>query len=103
MQLTWDGRNYDALTGLAALPLAWLVATGTPSRMLIWLCNLAGLGLLINIVTVAALSMPSPFRYFSPPNLFVAQPLFIWLPTFLVTSALPGHLLVFRWLRKKSE
>ena len=100
VQMTWEGRNYDVFSGLAALPLAWWVATGQPSRMLIGLWNLAGLGLLVNIVTVAVLSMPSPFRYFSPPNLFVAQLPFIWLPTFLVTSALLGHLLVFRWLRK---
>ena len=99
VQMTWEGRNFDVLTGVVALPLAWLVATGKPSRLLIWLWNLAGLGLLINIVTVAVLSMPTPFRQFSPANLFVVEAPFIWLPAFLVTLALFGHLLVFRRLR----
>ena len=54
----------------------------------------------INIVTVAVLSMPRAFRQFSPPHLFVAEAPFLCLPTFLVTSALLGHLFVFRRLSK---
>ena len=98
VQMTWEGRNFDVLTGLAALPLAWLVFAGKAPRLLIWMWNCLGLGLLINIVTIAVLSMPTPFRQFSPANLFVAEAPFIWLPAFLVASALFGHLLVFRKL-----
>ena len=54
----------------------------------------------INIVTVAVLSMPRAFRQFSPPHLFVAEEHLFWLPTFLVTSALLGHLFVIRRLSK---
>lgn len=99
VQMTWEGRNFDVLTGLAALPVAWLAARGVASRLLITLWNAIGAALLLNIVTVAILSMPTPFRVFSPPNLFVAEAPFIWLPALLVTSALMGHLLVWRSLR----
>ena len=47
--------------------------------------------------------MPTPFRQFSPANLFVAEVPFIWLPAFLVTSALFGHLLVFRKLHSETS
>ena len=87
------------LSGLLALPVAWLVFAGKAPRLFIWLWNCFGLGLLINIVTVAVLSMPTPFRQFSPANLSVTEAPFIWLPAFLVTSALFGHLLVFRKLQ----
>lgn len=99
IQITWEGRNFDVLTGLAAVPLAWLAATGKASRTAIWLWNLAGLGLLLNVVTVALLSTPTPFQQFSPVNVFVADAPFVWLPAFLVPSAFLGHLLVWRSLR----
>jgi hypothetical protein len=96
-QMTWEGRNLDVLTGLTAIPVA-LWAT---SKTVVWLWNLAGLLLLINVVTVAILSMPTPFQVFSPRMVFVADWPYVWLPAFLVTSALFGHLLVFRWLRRE--
>ena len=94
-------HRLDVLSGLLALPLAWLVFAGKAPRLFIRLWNCFGLGLLINIVTVAMLSMPTPFRQFSPANLFVAEAPFIWLPALLVTSALFGHLLVFRKLHSE--
>ncbi len=55
-----------------------------------------GLGLLTTIVTIAILSMPTPFRQFDgPPNYFVATVPFVWLPTVMVMAALLGHLLLF--------
>ena len=103
VQMTWEGRNFDVLSGLLALPVAWLVFAGSGPRWVIWLWNCLGLGLLLNIVTVAILSMPTPFRQFSPANPFVAEAPFIWLPAFLVTSALFGHLLVFRRLQNMPQ
>jgi hypothetical protein len=52
-------------------------------------------------VTIAVLSMPTPFRaYDGPPNVFVASVPFVWLPTVMVMAALLGHLLLFRRLRR---
>ncbi|HKQ78896.1 MAG TPA: hypothetical protein VJ810_34675 [Blastocatellia bacterium] len=61
-----------------------------------------GLALLINIVTIAILSAPTPLRKFfnEPANTFVTYFPFVWLPAFLVQAAWFGHLLVFRRLRQ---
>ena len=65
--------------------------------------QLAGLALLINVVTVAALSMPTPFQRFHPANVFVVEPPFVWLPLFLVQSALFGHVALLRRIRQMGE
>ena len=96
IQMTWEGRNLDVLTGLSAPVVAWLA-----SRRWIFVWNLAGLALLLNVVIVAILSMPTPLRAFhnEPSSAFVAGAPYIWLPVFLVQAAWFGHLAVFRWLR----
>lgn len=65
--------------------------------------NLLGLGLLANIVAIAVLSTPVPFRAFmnEPANRLPSMFPYVWLPTFLVQAALFGHLLVFRALRRR--
>jgi hypothetical protein len=62
--------------------------------------NILGLALLANIVTIAILSTPVPFRRFidGPPNLLPSEVPYVWLPSFLVQLALAGHVLVFRRL-----
>ena len=97
VQLTWEGRNFDVLTGLTAPLVAWLAAGGKISTTAIRVWNLAGLALLVNVVSVAVLSMPTPFQRFHPTNLFVVEAPFVWLPLFLVQSALFGHVAIFRW------
>lgn len=95
-QLTWSGRNLDIITGVLAVPLGvW--ADRLPKGAL-WAFNLVGLGLLINVVTVAILSMPTPFQQFTPDNTWVGSFPFIWLPAGLVTAALLGHVLLTRRL-----
>lgn len=98
VQMTYAGRNFDILTGITALGVAWLAWRGTLTRAMLTGWNLLGLGLLLNIVTIAILSMPTPIRVFlnEPANRFVAQPPYTWLPTMLVTTALLGHIVVFR-------
>ena len=101
-QMTWDGRNFDIMTGFTAIPLAIAIARGfeMPKQVLrFW--NFVGTLLLINVVSVAILSMPSPIRSFlnDPPVTWVAFSPYVWLPTVFVTSALAGHLMLFRRLR----
>ncbi len=101
VQMTYSGRNFDIISGLLGLALGLWALKSQPPRWAIWLFNLVGLGLLINIVTVAILSTPTSLRQFfnEPANTFVAYWPFVWLPAFLVQAAWFGHLLVFRWLR----
>jgi hypothetical protein len=102
VQMTYAGRNYDIITGILALAILAWPTKHEPPRWAIWAFNLIGLGLLINIVTIAILSAPTPLRRFwnEPANTFVAYLPFVWLPGFLVQAAWFGHLLVFRWLRQ---
>lgn len=97
VQMTYSGRNFDIVTGITALAVAWLVATGRGGRRLVIAWNLAGLALLLNIVTIAILSTPR-FRAFGDDrlNVWVTYPPFVWLPAVMVLAALAGHLVVFR-------
>jgi len=103
VQMTLEGRNWDALTGLTALPMAWLVAKQKAPRWLIYAWNTMGLALLLNVVTIAALSMPTPLRQFQnePANTFVTYFPYVWLPTYLVQVAWMSHLLIFRAATKQ--
>jgi hypothetical protein len=102
IQMTYSGQNFDILAGLSAVIMAFQIKQKKvgPKAILIW--NILGLALLLNIVVVAILSMPTPFRYFQnePANTFVTYLPFVWLPVFHVQAALFGHLLVFRALKR---
>jgi hypothetical protein len=102
VQMTYAGRNFDVITGITALALGIWLAVGRVPRGVVLAWNLLGLALLINIVVVAILATPVPFRVFAdgPPNLLPSTFPFVWLPTFLVQAALAGHLLVFRALKR---
>jgi len=102
VQMTFEGRNWDVVSGVSAAGIAWLAAKERAPRWLILLWNCLGLTLLLNIVVIAILSMPTPLRRFhnEPANCFIAYFPYIWLPSFLVQVALFGHVLVFRWLRQ---
>ena len=101
VQMTFEGLNFDILIGLSAPFVAyycfikkswsWKVALG-------W--NIAGLLLLANIVTVAVLSTPYPFRHFmnEPANTVIFNFPFVWLPSLVVPFALLLHLISIRRL-----
>ncbi len=100
VQMTFEGYNFDILTGLSAIGLAWAARTGRVSNRVLFIWNFCGLALLINIITIAALSMPTPFRVFvhGPANTIVAELPFVWIPCVMVQAALFGHILLFRAL-----
>lgn len=100
VQMSFEGRNWDIFTGIFALVLGLALARGEVPSSILWLWNVLGLGLLINVVTVAILSMPLPFRVFlnEPANTWVATAPYVWLPAIMVSCALIGHLLLFRRL-----
>lgn len=100
VQMSYDGRNLDILTGMSALVLGSILYWRPLPKGLIWIWNLAGFGLLVNIVGVAILSTPVPFRQFhnEPPNVWVLDVPFVWLPTVMVLAALFGHLAIARKL-----
>ena len=99
VQMSYSGQNYDIVTGIGAGVLgAWLALSRAP-RWIVHVWNVLGVALLVNVVAVAIVSSPT-FQWFGGERLstFVTYPPFVWLPTVLVTSALIGHILVWRKL-----
>jgi len=66
VQMSYSGRNFDIVTGTTAILLAaalWLAPQRvSPKLVLLW--NLLGFGLLLNVLTIAVLSAPTPLRVF---------------------------------------
>ncbi len=104
--MTFEGRNFDILVGLTAPIVAWLAfCNGKINKPLLVIWNVFGLILLANIVTHAALSLPSPIQQFAfdQPNKAVLYFPFIWLPTMIVPIALFCHLASFWQLLKRQN
>jgi hypothetical protein len=100
VQMSFEGRNWDVLTGITALVVAYLASLKRISNTGILIWNLFGLGLLINILSIAILSMPTPFRVFmnEPSNTIVTQFPVSLLPGLLVPLAYGLHFLSLRKL-----
>lgn len=93
--MTFEGRNFDILSGLTAPIVAWLAfRNGKTNRPLLIVWNFFALLLLINIVVNAFLSIPSPIQQFAfdQPNRAVLYFPFIWLPAAVVPIVLFSHL-----------
>jgi hypothetical protein len=56
--LSYHGTNFDILTGLTALPVAWALHRGLGGRRLALVWNALGSLLLLNIVVIAVVSTP---------------------------------------------
>lgn len=93
--MTFEGRNFDIISGLTAPIVAWNVFKGAeltrPRQLLVW--NIFCLGLVINVMTHGILSAPTPFQQFAfdHPNIAVFYVPFNWLPGFLVPVVLLAH------------
>lgn len=102
--MTFEGRNFDILSGLSAPLVAYFGFTKnrlSKKFMLAW--NTICLLLLLNIVVNAVLSAPFPFQQFAfnQPNIAILYFPFIWLPGFIVPVVLFSHLVLIRRLSKK--
>ncbi|HXO77430.1 MAG TPA: hypothetical protein VN824_19385 [Puia sp.] len=101
VQMSFEGRNFDVLSGLLAIPVAYycFVRRSWP-RWIVVAYNIAGLGLLLNIIIISVLSMPTPLRYFhnEPANTLLGHFPYIFLPGILVPLAYSLHILSLRQL-----
>ena len=101
VQMTFEGLNFDVLTGLSAPVMAYVYfkKKGLSRRMLIvW--NYLGLALVTIILTIAILSTPTVLRLFDeePANRLVIYLPYIWLPGFVVPMAYFLHIVSLKWL-----
>ena len=87
VEMTFEGRNLDILSGLSA-PIIYFLAfrNGRVNRNLLIIWNIVALCLLTNIVTIAVLAFPSRFQMiaFEHPNIGVTLFPFVWLPAVIV-------------------
>lgn len=98
-QMTFVGFNLDIVAGITALfagRVFYRKRTFFKPETVIW--NVFGILLLVNVVFVAVISTPSPFRVFlnEPSSAVVAAFPFIWIPTFIVPFALAMHIFSIR-------
>jgi hypothetical protein len=101
VQMTFEGRNWDILAGLTAIPFSyWCFGKGRNNRKLAITWNIGGLILLLNILIIAVLSMPTPIRYFmnEPSNTIVGEFPYTLLPGILVVIAYTMHIFSLRQL-----
>jgi hypothetical protein len=99
--MTFEGRNPDILVGITAPFIIYfgLIKSKLPlSIILAW--NFISLGLLLNIVVMAILSMPSPIQQFGfgQPNIALFYFPFVWLPGCLVPLVILSHLVSIKQL-----
>ena len=100
-QMTFEGFNFDIIVGLTAYMAGFVFFGRNRYRRLeaiIW--NIFGLVLLVNIVSIAIVSTPSPLRIFmnEPANRIIAYFPFIWIPGFLVPLAFALHVFSLKQL-----
>ncbi len=99
--MTFEGRNFDILAGLTAPIVAyWGIKKGKMPFWALFMWQIVGLALLINIMVNALLSAPSPFQQFAfeMPNRGILYFPFSWLPTFVAPMVLLVHLMSIRLL-----
>lgn len=100
VEMTYEGLNFDVVSGVLALGLGLWAWRGTVPRGAVLAWNGLGLALLAIVVTMAALSAFGVWA--TEPR--VALPAMwpgVWLPAWLVMLALLGHVLVFRKLARE--
>jgi hypothetical protein len=101
VQMSFEGYNFDIVTGASALVVAWLIVAGRAPRALIVAWNVVGIALLATIGVIAVASTPLLHAFGTAPqqlNIWVATAPFVWLPTVFVACAIAGHIVLSRRL-----
>ncbi|MBC7381366.1 MAG: hypothetical protein H7296_00035 [Bacteroidia bacterium] len=99
--MTFDGRNFDVLSGLTAPAIYYLgYYKKHIGKKIILIWNMVCIALLFNIVLNAIFAAPFPFQLqaFDQPNIAILYFPFIWLPGCIVPLVLFSHFAVIRQL-----
>jgi hypothetical protein len=103
--MTFMGNNYDIIAGITA-PVVYYFAfvKRKLGRNMLLLWNFIGLGLFINLVIIAVLSIPSPLQRFNfdRPNTALLHFPFTWLRCIVVPLVLYSHLAAIRQLTRRA-
>jgi hypothetical protein len=102
-RMTFEGYNFDILAGITGPIFAYLCFSKQQYRKslaIIW--NIVGLLLLLNIVSIAFMTMPTPLQVFQEDNTIIGTFPFALLPTILVPIAYYMHILSLRQLLRSA-
>lgn len=101
--LTFEGRNFDIVMGLTALPMVWLIFTKKVSKKILLAWNILGVILLFNVVIHGVLSLPLPFQQFAfdQPNVAMLYAPYNLLPGVIVPIVMFSQFVAIRQLLKK--
>lgn len=100
VQMTFEGHNFDIVTGTLALVLGLYALWRVPPPGAVLAVNALGLALLAAVGTIAVLSTPTPLRAYEGPPLLLAYHFpYGWIVPMCVAAALFAHLVAFRALR----
>ena len=104
--MTFEGRNFDILAGISAPIIYYLAFVKNkigPKGLLVW--NILSLGLLINIIVHALLSIEIPMQQFgfAQPNRAILYFPFIWLPVVVVPIVFFSHCVAIQRLLKGNK
>jgi len=97
--MTFEGRNFDILSGLTAPFIAFYgYRKGKLSNGALLAWNAICLFLVLQVVITGILSVPSPIQQFSfdQPNIAILYFPFVWLPSIVVPIVIFGHLVGIR-------
>lgn len=99
LTMTWDGCNFDIVTGILALIAIFPVGK---RRWFAWVVNTVGFLLLLNILRVVVLSSPLPFAWdVAPPLQLMGYIPYALIGPVCLGSALAGHVILTRSLLLK--
>lgn len=99
--MTFEGHNFDIISGITAIPVAYYgYHKKRLGRSVLLAWNFICLGLLLNIVINAVLAIPSPLQQqaFDQPNIAVLYFPYNVLPAVIVPMVLFSHLVCIRQL-----
>lgn len=101
--MTFEGRNFDILSGITAPIVGALYVRGQLSSKLMLTWNVVCLFLVLFILTNGVLSAPLPFQQFAfdQPNVGVAHFPFVLLPAIIVPTVIYTHIIDIFLLRKR--
>lgn len=103
--MTFEGTNFDIVSGLTAPFVAWFAfRTTAPNKKILLWWNVICLLLLLNVVVTAAFAIPSPIQKlaFNQPNIAVLYFPFNLLPTVIVPMVFFAHLAAIKRLAKSN-
>lgn len=103
--MTFEGSNFDILSGLSVPVVYYLVFKVKLHRNVLLIWNFCCLALLVNIVVIAILSSPFPFQQlaFDQPNTALLYFPYIWLPCCIMPLVLFSHLAAIRKILLKGS